>query len=332
MVNQTTNMEQGIGENFRPYHLDTHREQIKNKKYVNKLTTVSAAITKYVTDGCYLATGGFGCNRIATALLHEIVRQGKKNLCFSGHTTTHDCQILVAGECFDRCDVAYIVGLEARGLSKMARKYFESGKVQTTEWSNAALAFRYKAAAMGVSFLPSKVLLGTDTFKYSAAKITICPFTGDKYAAIPALSPDVAVIHVHQADIYGNCVIRGLNNSDSDLAKASKHVIITTEQIVSNDEIRRSPWQTAIPYWSVDAVIPVPYGSYPGNMEGEYFSDERHLQEWLTAEQDETTYRAFIKKYILDTKDFYEYLQLCGGIERINQLREEELLIKRSSP
>lgn len=323
------NLLAGIGENFNPYKFDEQRAIVKNKKYENKITTVREAIQKFVPDGAYIGTGGFGCNRISTALLHEIVRQGKKRLGLSGHTTTHDCQILVAGECFDRCDIAYVVGLEARGLSKVARKYFESGKVKTTEWSNAALAWRYKAAAMGVSFLPSKVMLGTDTFKYSAAKVMLCPFTGDKYAAIPALSPDVALIHVHKADVYGNCVIEGLNNSDSDLAKASKHVIITAERIVDNDEIRQSPWKTAIPYWSVDAVIPVSYGSYPGNMEGEYFSDERHLSEWLEAEQDATTYQNFIKKYILDTKDFYEYLQLCGGINRINELRTEELMVNK---
>ncbi|MBF0314022.1 MAG: CoA transferase subunit A [Oligoflexia bacterium] len=317
----------GQGENFLPFNLTEHRKSLQNKRYENKVTTVKEAVSKYVTSGSYLATGGFGCNRIASALLHEIVRQGKKNLGFSGHTTTHDFQILVAGECFDRCDAAYIVGLEARGLSKMARKYIESGKVKTTEWSNASLAWRYKAAAMGLSFIPSKVMLGTDTFKYSAAKVVTCPFTGETYSAIPALSPDVAVIHVHKADVYGNCVIEGLNNSDTDLAKASKHVIVTTERIVDNEEIRRSPWKTAIPYWSVDAVIPVPYGSFPGNMEGEYFSDEKHLQMWLDVEQDEKSYREFVKKYILDTEDFYEYLELCGGIKRMNELRAEELMI-----
>ncbi|MBF0297446.1 MAG: CoA transferase subunit A [Oligoflexia bacterium] len=318
----------GIGENFHPFNLTESRAKIEKKKFENKLTTVKEAVSKYVHEGSYLGTGGFGCNRIATALLHEIVRQGKKKLAFAGHTTTHDFQIMVAGECFDRCDAAYIVGLEARGLSKYARKYMESGKVKTTEWSNATLAWRYKAAAMGISFLPAKALLGTDTFKYSACKTIECPFTGEKYLAIPALAPDVSVIHVHKADIYGNCVIDGLNNSDSDLAKASKHVIVTCERIVASEEIRREPWKTAIPYWSVDAVIPVPYGSYPGNMEGEYFSDERHLAQWLEAEKDDATYKAFIKKYILDTKDFNEYLQLCGGIERMTQLRNEELLIK----
>ncbi|HRE28327.1 MAG TPA: CoA transferase, partial [Anaerolineales bacterium] len=102
------------------------------------------------------------------AVLHEIVRQRKHNLGFAGHTTTHDFEILAAGQCFDRCDAAYVVGLEVRGLSPNARRYMESGQVQVTEWSNATLGWRFKAAAMGVPFLPARTLLGTDTFRHSA--------------------------------------------------------------------------------------------------------------------------------------------------------------------
>ena len=323
-------MESGVGENFMPFKLNAARDAFhaKSKELKNKLTTAHDAVKTWIPDGTYLATGGFGANRISTPVLHEILRQKRKHLGLSGHTTTHDCQILSAGECFDRCDIAYVIGLEARGLSKTARDLFQSGKVKFTEWSNAALAWRYKAASMGVSFLPAKVMLGTDTFKYSAAKVIICPFTGDKYLAVPALQPDVAIIHVHRADIYGNCQIDGINIADTDLAKASKRVIITTEQIISNDEIRREPWKTAIPAWTVDAVIHAPYGSYPGCMEGLYFSDEKHLQLWLDVESDPVRFKEFLQKYIFDTKDFNEYLKLCGGVERMNQLRYEELLIK----
>ncbi len=319
----------GKGELFMTYDADESRHffKDKNKKLVNKLTTVPEAVEKYIPDGTYIAVGGFGGVRISTSVLHEILRQGKKNLGLSGHTSTHDCQILAAGECFDRCDIAYVIGLEARGLSRVSRKYFESGKVKFTEWTNAALAWRYKAAAMGVSYLPCRTMLGTDTFEQSAAKEVLCPFTGAKYAAVPALSPDVAMIHVHRCDVYGNCQIDGINISDADLAKASKHVIITAERIVPNEEIRRQPWATTIPAWCVDAVIQVPYGSFPGCMEKEYFSDEDHFALWLKKEKDPEEFKAFIKKYILDTKNFSEYLELCGGISRLNDLRFDELMV-----
>ena len=321
---------QGEGPLFMDPDADKAREFFRGKKraLVNKVMSVKEAVERYVHDGDYVGTGGFGANRIPTAICHEIVRRRKKNLAFAGHTSTHDFQILAAGEVFNRCDIAYIIGLEARGLSSNARRYMESGKVQSCEWTNYALALRYKAAAMGVSFLPSRNVMGTDTFKYSAAKVGKCPFTGQLYCLYPALWPDVAAIHVHAADIYGNCRVRGISVADLELARASKHLIITCERLVHNDEIRNDPTLTVIPYYLVDAVCEVPFGSYPGNMAYEYFSDEKHIQLWLETEKDPAAFKKFLEKYIYGTKDFTEYLELCGGIQRLNELRAQEHLIE----
>ena len=324
-----TELRQGSGELLTEVDPDKMRAffREKDKRMVDKTTTVKAAIEKFVNDGDYLAVGGFGGNRIPTALLHEIVRQGKKNLGLSGHTATHDGQILAAGKCIDRCDIAYVIGLEARGLSSNARKQFQSGDIKFTEWTNAALSWRYKAAAMGLPYIPARSMLGTDTFENSAAKEIICPFTGIKMVALPALYPDVAIIHVPRADIYGNCQIDGPVIADDDVAKASKRVIITTEKIVHTDEFRKEPGRTAIPYWCVDAVIEVPFGSYPGNMPGEYYSDEEHLREWLTVEKDPEAFAAFLDKNIYSCNGFYDYLNKNGGIEKISKLRRIENLI-----
>jgi glutaconate CoA-transferase subunit A len=320
---------QGNGELFINPNADKARDFFKNKSRAmkNKVTTADEAVKTLINDGDYISIGGFGANRIPTAIIHEIVRQRKKNLGFAGHTSTHDFQILVAGQCFDKCDIAYIIGLEARGLSPAARRYVQSGRVALTEWTNATLSWRIKAAAMGLSFLPARNILGTDTFTHSAAKMIECPFTGQKYAAYPALSPDFAAIHVHESDIYGNSRVYGATVSDRDLAKASKRVVITTEKIVSTEKIRQNPDKTFIPFWCVDAVVEVPYGSYPGNMPYEYFSDEEHLKEWLRVEIDPAEYKQFIDKQIYGTKNFYEYLELNGGIEKINRLRAAENLI-----
>jgi glutaconate CoA-transferase subunit A len=188
---------------------------------------------------------------------------------------------------------------------------------------------RLKAAAMGLPFLPARSLLGTDTFRHSAAAEIACPFTGERLAAVPALYPDVAAIHVHEADRYGNCRIRGTTVADLDLARASKRLIITCERLVPNDEIRRDPSATAIPFFCVDAVCEAPYGSYPGNMPYEYFSDEEHLRQWLQAEKDVEGFRRFLEKYVLGVRDFAEYLQLCGGLPRLQQLRQHEFLLHR---
>ncbi len=303
----------------------------KAKGLGDKTMSVTEAVRRLVADGDYLASGGFGGDRIATALLHEIVRQEKQQLGFAGHTATHDFQILCAGngngrgQLLARVDVAYIVGLEARGLSPHARRVAESGQIELCEWTNYTLALRFQAAAMGVPFLPVRGFAGTDTFARSAAARVTCPYTGQPISVVPALWPDVAVIHVHEADASGNCRIRGTSVADWHLARAAKKLIVSCERLISAEEIRSDPSQTVIPYYCVDAVCHVPAGSYPGNMPYEYFSDEEHLRQWLTVERDEAEHRAFLDKYLFGVSDFAEYLQLCGGAERLEQLRHEEL-------
>jgi glutaconate CoA-transferase subunit A len=305
----------------------------KPRGLTDKVTSVADAVSRLVRDGDYLAVGGFGGVRIPTAVLHEILRQNKQNLGMAGHTATHDFQILCAGnlmgrgQMLARVDIAYVVGLEARGLSPHARRVLESGEVAWVEWTNYTLAVRLKAAAMGVPFLPARSLLGTDTFRHSGARRIECPFTGEPLAALPALYPDVAAIHVHEADRYGNCHIRGTTVADLDLARAAKKLIITCERLIPDDEIRRDPTQTCIPFFCVDAVCEVPFGSYPGEMAYEYFSDEVHLRAWLEAEEDLDTFRQFLDTYVYSVRSFVEYLQRCGGLERLQELRRQEFLL-----
>jgi glutaconate CoA-transferase subunit A len=316
------------GKLFMPPDVNGAREFFHQKDHsmVDKRMSVSAAVQKYVHDGDYLATGGFGGVRISSALLHEIVRARKKNLGLAGHTTTHDFQILSAGHCFNRVDVAYIVGLELRGLSPNARRVMQSGEVEVTEWTNATLNWRYKAAAMGVPFLPVRSLLGTDSLKYSAAKEITCPYTNEKFLVVPALFPDVAVVHVHRADIYGNAQIDGISIADYDVVRASKRVLVTTERIVDTSEIRKNPITTVVPYWLVDAVCEVPFGSYPGNMPYEYYSDEDHLAEWMQAEVNAETFNDFLDKYIYGVKTFEEYLSRACSPEKLEMLQRIEPL------
>jgi glutaconate CoA-transferase subunit A len=299
----------------------------------DKRMTVAEAVGRFVRDGEYLAIGGFGVNRIPTAVVHEILRQKKQNLSFAGHTSTHDFQLLCAGNLTDRgqtlarVDIAYVIGLEARGLSPHARRVLESGTVEVCEWTNYALAVRLQAAAMGVPFLPSRTMLGTDTLAKSAARVIPCPFTGAPVVALPALYPDVAAIHVHEADIYGNCRIRGVTVADLELARAAKRVIVTCERLIPHDEFRRDPDRTAIPFFCVEAVCEVPFGSYPGNMVGEYFSDEAHLRAWLTVEKDRDQYLRFLDEYVFGVPDFDAYLAKCGGLPRLRELRGQEFLL-----
>ena len=172
-------LSQGDGKLFTDPSANRAREffAAKPRALTDKLMTVPEAVNRLIQDGDYLAIGGFGAARLPTAVAHEIVRQGKQNLTLAGHTATHDFQVLCAGnltgrgKTLARVDVAYVVGLEARGLSPHARRVLESGEVECAEWSNYALAVRLKAAAMGLPFLPVRSMLGTDTFRHSAARV-----------------------------------------------------------------------------------------------------------------------------------------------------------------
>ncbi|HEY2785478.1 MAG TPA: CoA-transferase [Fimbriiglobus sp.] len=297
---------------------------------VDKVTAVADAVRRHVRDGDYLASGGFSTNRIPVALLHEVLRQRRQNLSLAGYTTTHAFQILAAGnrtghgKLLARVDLAYAVGLEARGLSPHSRRVLQSGEVETVEWSNYTLALRFAAAAMGVPFLPVRSLLGTDTFVRSAAKQIACPFTGIPLAAVPALYPDVAFLHVHEADRFGNGRFLGTSVADLDIARAAKKIILTCERLVPTDVFRDEPHRTQIPFFCVDAVCEVPFGSYPGGMPGEYAADESHLQAWLDAECDEAAFRAFLDRHIYGVPDFAAYLETCGGMRRLGELHEGE--------
>jgi len=127
--------------------------------------------------------------------------------------------------------------------------------------------------------------------------------------------------------MYGNCVIRGISVAERELARASKRVIITAERLVNNAEIRNDPGATAIPFYVVDAVVEVPYGSYPGNMPYLYFSDEDHLSEWLEAEKDPEEFEKFLDYYIYSVPTFEDYLVRCGGLKRMEELQKLENLV-----
>src|SRR5438309_282983 len=154
-------LSQGTGALFADPSADRAREAFagKPRALTDKVTTVADAVARLVHDGDYLAIGGFGADRLPTAVVHEILRQGQQNLRFAGHTATHDFQVLCAGNLTGRgktlakVDIAYVVGLEARGLSAHSRRVMESGEVEAAEWTNYSLAIRFKAAAMGLPFL-----------------------------------------------------------------------------------------------------------------------------------------------------------------------------------
>ena len=182
------------------------------------------------------------------------------------------------------------------------------------EWSHLALGLRYRAAAMGVSFLPSLTMLGSGLMDVGGSKTIDCPYTGEKLLAVPALFPDVAMLHVHRADRFGNCQIDGYPHMDADIAKAAATVLVTAEEIVSEEEIRLHPDRTVIPGFIVDALVHVPYGSYPHECYGLYDAEPDHFSGYVEGitQRGAPGVQEYLERYVYGPATHAEYLALFG--------------------
>ena len=317
-------IESGIGEMIQPPDIEAFREWNRTKKprkLVDKLMSEQEAISNFVYDGCYIGTELYGTVRCPMSLSRELVRQGKKDLRVCGQGVL-ELDLWMAAGLVKKLDITYI-GLEVYGTSNALRRAVESGQiVSCVEWSNASISWRMKAAAMGVPFLPARSMLGTDMIKYSAAKVVEDPFTGLKVCLIPALILDVALIHVHRADRYGNAQIEGITGFGAEMARACKRLILSAEKIVPTDEIRKYPDRTIIPYYLVDAVVHAPFGSHPGEMAYDYGRDEPVIREWVESSKTAEGAKAYLDKYVYGVANHQEYMELIGK-ERLTQLVDE---------
>ncbi len=317
-------IQSGIGELIQAPDMNAFREwnRKKPKTLIDKRMTESEAVERFIHDGDYIGTELYGTVRCPMSLTNEIVRQGKKNLRVAGQGV-FELDMLLAAGLVSAVDITYI-GLEVYGISNCLRREVESGRIkQCVEWSNAGIAWRFKATAIGIPFIPARSMLGTDTLKYSAAKVVKDPFSGDPVCLLPALILDVGLIHVHRADKYGNAQIDGISGFAAEMARASKTLIISAEEIVDTEVFRCQPDRTIIPYYLVDAVVEAPFGSHPGEMCYRYKRDEEQIKAWVEASKQAETANAYLKKYIYGVSNHQEYLDLIGN-ERLNRLREEK--------
>lgn len=317
-------LESGIGEMIQPPDIEGFREwnrTQKTRKLVDKRMTEQEAISTFVFDGCYIGTELYGTVRCPMSLSRELVRQGKKDLRVCGQGVL-ELDLWMAAGLVKKLDITYI-GLEVYGTSNALRRAVESGQIVTcVEWSNASISWRMKATAMGVPFLPARSMLGTDMIKYSSAKVVEDPFSGLKVCLLPALILDVAIIHVHRADRYGNAQIEGITGFAAEMARAAKRLIISAEEIVPTDDIRKYPDRTIIPFYLVDAVVHAPFGSHPGEMAYVYERDEPVIREWVESSKTAEGVKEYLDKYVYGLANHQEYMKLIGD-ERLSKLVEE---------
>lgn len=306
---------------IQPVDLEAFREhnRKKSKALIDKSMSDEEAIDKFVKSGDYIGFELYGTVRCPMTLTRALVRSGKTDFRIVGQGV-HELDLMFAANMVREIDFTYI-GLEVYGISGNMRRRVESGDVtRVVEWSNAALTWRFKAASMGVPFIPTRSMLGTDTFNKSSAIAIECPFTGKPIALLPALIVDVGFIHVNRADIHGNCQIDGISGFAFEMSRACKTLIISAEEIVSTSEIRAHPDRTIIPYYLVDAVVHAPYGSWPGEMSGMYERDEDHYKMFVAKQKTEDGMQEYMKEWLYDLADHKALLEKVGQ-ERFNALK-----------
>jgi len=254
-----------------PYESLRRHTAARDRGLVEKVTSLDEA-AKLVNDGEHVALGGSTLSRTPMAMIWALIRARKKDLTISRSITSTEGDLLLASGVSSHVITSWFSQGIVWGVSKVMRHYTENTLARFEEWSHLSMGLRYRAGAMGIPFMASRSMLGSDVGKRlgAAIKTMRCPFTGEEVCLLPALNPDVALIHVQRCDRYGNAQIDGLQFMDIDLAMAANRVILTTERIVANEQIRRTPDLTRIPFFAVEAVVEAPIGCAPHECYGVY--------------------------------------------------------------
>lgn len=274
--------------------------------------TARDAVTRYVRDGDVIAVGGTNHARTPMSLLLEVLRQGRSGLSLARPLSCFESELFIAAGAADRIITSW-VGIGHRwGLARVLREYVESALVEYEEWSHLGLGLRYKAGAMGVPFLPSSSMLGSDLGKNLGVSKVACPYTGQSLNAVPSLNPDVALLHVQRADVSGNAQIDGYDLMDVDVVRAARRVILSAEEIVPTEELRRDPARTIIPGFAVDAVVLQPYGAYPHECYGRYLSDDEAFRDYVDHVRSAGAEGA--RAYLRELLSYPDHDALLGGL------------------
>ena len=303
----------------------------------NKVCTLQEAIAKYVEDGDVISFGGFTTNKKPHAAVREILRQGKKDFIAIAGPAGMDWDALIGENRVKAYINCYTADSGVTNVSRRFRSKIEKGELIYEDYSQDAIMLMLHAASLGLPFLPVRLMMGSglvdewgiskevrktieklpdDKFVYVDN-----PFNpGEKVVALPVPKLDAAVIHVQKASPDGTCILMGDEFHDIDIAVAARKVIVTCEELVSNDVIRRDPQATKLPCFVVNAVCEVPYGAYPTQCYGYYDYDNSFLKAYGAASKTEEDFKAFLKEYVYDVKDQAEFLEKIG-VNRLLKLK-----------
>jgi len=280
-----------------------------------KLLSMREAIQRFVPDGATVLMGAALESLIPFAAGHEIMRQGRGDLTLVGPISDILFDQLVGGGCV-RGVIAAWVGNVSAGLGHNYRRAAEEGiprRIEIQDHSNLSLALALQAGALGVPFIPTKTLLGTDLLKTNPTlREWTVPWTGDRLVLVPALQPDVAILHVQRADSGGAAHCWGNLGVSVEASLASHHLILIAEEIVSAEVIRSDPNRVLVPPFKVRAVVHEPYGAHPSPVQGYYNRDHAFYHEYHLATRTVEGFAAWAKQWILDLPSRTAYLETLG--------------------
>ncbi|MDP6574590.1 MAG: CoA-transferase [Rhodospirillales bacterium] len=289
----------------------------QSKKRKEVIRTVAEAVGR-IEDGMTVAIGGFVADNHPMIMVREIIRKGLKDLTIVGSATAGlDIDLLIGAGCARKVIAPY-VGLEKYcPIGHNFRKAAEAKEIEIWECSEYTLYAALFAGSAGQDFMSWRGGIGSSIPELNPDfREFTDPIGGKKkYLAIPALRPDVAIIHVGWSDPYGNGQHFGAPFGDRWIARASDRIILVAEHVVPNDLIRKNPFMTSVSY--ADDVVEAPYGAHPYAAHGSYREDLDHLQEYIAASEanrkgDTKTWEKYLDTYIREPEDHVAYLERIG--------------------
>jgi len=291
-----------------------------------KTSTLTEAIS-LVNDGDIVALQNMATQAAPMALVRELIRQEKRDI---------GLVVLVGGMAVDwlACSgvinrlIGAAVSMEQFGLCQQYRKAVEQGRIRVEELSETVLNARLGAGARNLPFLPTRGAIGSDLVTHNPENLKMMddPFGGYPVLACRALVPDVALIHAHRSDKFGNIQYEPtiMWPDIAIMPKAAKRVIVSTEEIVDTEVLRRHPEKTILPGFMVDAVVEAPWGAHPTSFYPNYGYDSRFHRQWIEISRDEEQVADFIQRHVYSPSSQQEYLASVGGDEAIQRIRQWE--------
>lgn len=278
---------------------------------MSKLVSLYEAIARYVQDGDLVYAAGF-THLIPFAAGHEIIRQGRRDLVLARATPDLIYDQMIAAGCARKVIFSYM-GNPGVGSLRFVRAEIEAGRLEWEEYSHFGMISRLQAGASGLPFMPMNLTAAEDLERANPNyRRVVDPYSGREVVVVPALNPDVAIVHVQRADAHGNAHIWGIIGEQKEAAFAAKHVILTAEEIVDEAVIRSDPNRTLVPGFIVDAVCQVPYASHPSYTQGYYDRDNAFYLEWDEISQSNVSVQAYLEEWVFGVQDRAEYWEKLG--------------------